>query len=179
MDYLSRYNIYTVSYTHLLDISGAFDNAWWPFVLYQLRRYNCPQYLQTLIRSYLTDREVVFEMEGARRSKTLTKGCPQGSILGPILWNVIFEDLLRQDYGDDVHIVAYADDAMLIVGGRSRTDLVEAAEPGKKGISALLLRASSKFIKYNLVKENLSQELFFRTFQSLFSTLLNRTLQQV
>lgn len=57
--------------------------------------------------------------------------------------------------------------------------LVEAAEPGKKGISALLLRASSKFIKYNLVKENLSQELFFRTFQSLFSTLLNRTLQQV
>ena len=76
-----------------------------------------------MITSYLAEREVFFEFEGARHSKMLTKGCPQGSILGPIFWNIIFEDFLIQDFGNDVHAIAYADDAMLLIEGRSRVDL--------------------------------------------------------
>ena len=44
-------------------------------------------------------------------------------ILGPLLWNIVFEDFLTQNFGEDVHLVAYADDAMLVIDGRSRTDL--------------------------------------------------------
>ena len=58
-----------------LDISGAFDNAWCPFLLDQLQRINCPGYVLKLIESYLSEREVIFEFEGARHSKTLSKGC--------------------------------------------------------------------------------------------------------
>ena len=40
-----------------LDISGAFDNAWWPFLLDQLQQINCPGYILRLITSYLAERE--------------------------------------------------------------------------------------------------------------------------
>lgn len=77
-----------------LDISGAFDNAWWPLVMANLRESGCPDYLLKLIANYLEGRTVEFEWGSAKVSKTLTKGCPQGSILGPLLWNVMFEPLL-------------------------------------------------------------------------------------
>lgn len=56
-------------------------------------------------------------MDGARSSKTLTTGCPQGSILALILLNVAFEDYLRQDFGEDMNVVAYAHDTMLMIQG--------------------------------------------------------------
>lgn len=74
-----------------LDISGAFDNAWWPGILYYLRSHGCPSGLMIVLQSYLKDRRVDFEWEGARVEKSLTKGSPQGSILGPLLWNIMFD----------------------------------------------------------------------------------------
>lgn len=47
-----------------LDISGAFDNAWWPLILVTLRRHECPAELLRLLKSYLTNRTTVFEWEG-------------------------------------------------------------------------------------------------------------------
>lgn len=98
-----------------LDISGAFDNAWWPLILLKLNEAECPRELYQLLQSYLTDRTATLYIGQSQKSKTLTKGCPQGSVLGPILWNVLFEDLLRTNLGQDVTIQAYADDAVVIV----------------------------------------------------------------
>ena len=39
--------------------------------------------------------------------------------MGKILWNIIFEDFLIQDFGDDVHVIDYADDAMVLIQGGS------------------------------------------------------------
>lgn len=128
-----------------LDISGAFDNAWWPFLMERLHDINCPGYLLKLLQSYLTERRVIFEFEGARHTKELTKGCPQGSILGPLLWNIIFEDFLSQDFGDDVHVVAYADDAMLIIQGRSRVDLETRAARALRTVEEWSSRAKLQF----------------------------------
>lgn len=57
--------------------------------------------------------------------KTLTKGCSQGLVLGSILWNVLFEDLLRMALGEGTSLIAYADDVVLLVSGNSRNDLEE------------------------------------------------------
>ena len=128
-----------------LDISGAFDNAWWPFLMERLHEIHCPGYLLQLLQSYLKERRVIFEFEGARHTKELTKGCPQGSILGPLLWNIIFEDFLTQDFGDDVHVVAYADDAMLVIQGRSRVDLENRAARGLRTVEEWSSRAKLQF----------------------------------
>lgn len=110
-----------------LDISGAFDNAWWPFILWQLRNAGCPADLYNLIHSYLMNRTATLSWDGVTATKNLTKGCPQGSILGPVLWNVVFETFLRHDFGADVRIIAYADDAVIVVPGTTHLDLEEKA----------------------------------------------------
>lgn len=52
--------------------------------------------------------------------KKLSKGCPQGSVVGPDLWNVCFDKVLRKLVEAGVVVIAYADDLILIVHGNSR-----------------------------------------------------------
>lgn len=108
-----------------LDISGAFDNAWWPLILYNLKMAGCPGELFRIIKNFLSERVAVLWLGNEESVKTLTKGCPQGSVLGPILWNVLFEDFLRMATGEGTSLIAYADDVVLLVEGGSRNELEE------------------------------------------------------
>lgn len=82
------------------------------------RALDVPGLLEVL-RSYLQDRQFNFAWEGTRVRKFLTKACPQGSILDPLLWNIMFETLLRVDISVKNKIIAYADDAVLLISGDS------------------------------------------------------------
>ncbi|GHJ61407.1 hypothetical protein NOK12_39250 [Nocardioides sp. OK12] len=42
----------------LFDISGAFDNVWWPLVLKALRDRDCPRNVFNVMTSYFADRKV-------------------------------------------------------------------------------------------------------------------------
>ena len=35
-----------------LDVQGAFDAAWWPGILNEIRKYKCPKNLYELTKSY-------------------------------------------------------------------------------------------------------------------------------
>lgn len=98
-----------------LDIKGAFDNAWWPHLLSQLTRLNCPENIYRVFKDYLSDRTVEIRYAGAYCNKSTNKGCIQGSACGPVLWNVVLDELLQLPYHPDVHIQAFADDVLLIV----------------------------------------------------------------
>jgi len=37
-----------------LDVQGAFDAAWWPGILRELKEYKCPKNLYKLTMSYFT-----------------------------------------------------------------------------------------------------------------------------
>ncbi|UYV67514.1 hypothetical protein LAZ67_5001032 [Cordylochernes scorpioides] len=49
--------------------------------------------------------------------RRISKGCPQGSVLGPFLWNIVFDELLTLDYRNNVFPQAYADDLVVVVSG--------------------------------------------------------------
>ena len=104
-----------------LDIKGAFDHVSWSVVLEQLRHYQVPAYLCRIVASYFHDRHVYYE--GAER--TLERGCPQGSVLGPLLWNVAYNEVLSITNGPYSTAVCYADDTLLIVAADTENDLVE------------------------------------------------------
>lgn len=107
-----------------VDIEGAFNNVWWPLVLHALKEINCPIDLYKLIKDYFTDREVIMRNSQDTKSKRVTKGCPQGSVLGPKFWNIIFDKAIRAvEEAQEATVVAYADDIAFLIESDGRRGL--------------------------------------------------------
>lgn len=106
-----------------LDISNAFNNLWWPAIIKEIKSIESSNQLVRIIKSYLSDRQVVFKTESGCIIREVNKGCPQGSVLGPALWNVVFNDLLKKFGVRNIRIVAFADDVVVIVIGNSRREI--------------------------------------------------------
>ena len=95
----------------LFDIPGAFDNVWWPLVVKSLRERGCPRNVFDVLKRYFDNRRVGIEIGSIKMTKRATRGCPQGSVLGPASWNLMFDDLLRSSVESVSNkCVAYADD---------------------------------------------------------------------
>ena len=58
------------------DISGAFDNVWWPKVLDNLRKRECPDNAFKVLTNYFEDRSVKITLGDIEVSKRPTRGCP-------------------------------------------------------------------------------------------------------
>lgn len=106
-----------------LDISGAFDNAWWPILLLKLKIRGCPRNIYSLIYSYFSFGSAKLKLGHYAVSKALTMGCPQGSVVGPYLWNLGFDDFLTIPLPQGCSLTAYADDGLLLIHSNSRSGL--------------------------------------------------------
>ncbi|CAK1544678.1 unnamed protein product [Leptosia nina] len=106
-----------------LDIKAAFDNAWWPAVFARLRHYDCPSNIYYILLSYVQNRTVGIDFSDISATKTMSRGCVQGSVCGPTMWNLIMDELLDIDLPTGCHIQAYADDVLLITHSTSLSDL--------------------------------------------------------
>ncbi|CAB0041976.1 unnamed protein product [Trichogramma brassicae] len=106
----------------LFDITGALDNLRWHSVMEELATRSCPGNIWQLVRDYLDGRTVSLTSDGSRVTRVVKKGAPQGSILGPDMWNMCMDPVLREVQERGGEIVAYADDLLLLVPGDSRTD---------------------------------------------------------
>ena len=68
----------------------------------------------SILKDYLTDREVSLEFAGVTVSKFLSCGCPQGGVLSPPIWNLYIDSLLRLLVDLGVDVQGWADD--IVVG---------------------------------------------------------------
>ncbi|GFV75567.1 uncharacterized protein TNCV_2240161 [Trichonephila clavipes] len=63
------------------------------------------------------------------KEKFLNKGCPQGSVSGPFLWNVIINDFLEKILAfSSCETIAFADDLLLCFQGKSFHDICRQAQ---------------------------------------------------
>ncbi|GBN22749.1 hypothetical protein AVEN_38017-1 [Araneus ventricosus] len=69
-----------------LDIKGAFDNAWWPSILSILKETGIPENMLHLLKSFLSERTAGLALGPSRQTFPSEKGCPLGSVSGPILF---------------------------------------------------------------------------------------------
>lgn len=72
-----------------LDINNAFNSLKWSQIRKALRDKEIPSYIRRIIDSYLSDRSIEYPSnDGCTIRKIITAGAPQGSVLGPTLWNL-------------------------------------------------------------------------------------------
>ncbi|KAL1116400.1 hypothetical protein AAG570_004874 [Ranatra chinensis] len=125
-----------------LDIQGAFDNVWWPYVMHRLKEMDCLRNLYRIILDYFRDREVTLRANYYTQRKFAEKGCPQGSVMGQHLWNIVLDEVLKRN--ENVEKIAFADDCLLIVKDGSRLSLERKAQQAIDEITDWCARAKFK-----------------------------------
>lgn len=142
-----------------LDISNAFNNLWWPAVIRALRKMNCSKQILGIIQDYLSKRIVIFRTESGSVERRVNEGCPQGSLLGPVLWNIVFNELLEEFEESGIEIVAFADDVVIIFDGDTRRQLEilgqKAVEIAEKWCHKFKMKLSEKKTEMMLNKGKL------------------------
>lgn len=121
-----------------LDIKNAFNSVPWSAIRLALLRRGFPEYLRRIIDSYLHDRMIMYPVaNGTYDSCSVEAGVPQGSVLGPLLWNIVFDTVPRSECVTGCKVICYADDTLLLaVAG----DPYSAAARASDQISVVLQR---------------------------------------
>ena len=101
-----------------LDISNAFNTLPWEKIREGLRRKGVPPYLEEVIGAYLGGRAVSYrDGKGDLVRWPMSRGVPQGSVLGPLLWNLDYDWAINRSTPAGVSLVCYADDTLVVVSG--------------------------------------------------------------
>ena len=96
------------TYCVFFDVRKAFDRVHLPTLTKILCDYECPMYLTRWIVCYLSDRKCYV----GSSEFDLINGVPQGSVLGPILFQIYVSHVMK-DVQPDVFNQAYADDFLV------------------------------------------------------------------
>lgn len=105
-----------------LDIEGAFDNVNQDILINKMHREMGNDTIKYWLYEFILNRRIRIK-KGSLESKSrdICTGVPQGSALGPILWNYIIHDI-----DDDITIpgelelLRYADDIILVYSGSDK-----------------------------------------------------------
>ena len=89
------------------DLSKAFDSLHPSLMISKLKAYGFQDELRDLLRSYLCNRLNQVNLGAISEWKRTDRGCPQGSALGPLLWDIFQNDLT---YVITSHLSIYSDD---------------------------------------------------------------------
>lgn len=125
-----------------LDIKNAFNSANWRFVRRALVKMKTPAYLLEIIDSYFNNRRLRYVSENGIEFYDITAGVPQGSILGPLLWNIMYDEVLRLRLPAEVKIIGFADDIAIVTVAKHIHKVEAATNTAIEEIRAWLKTAS-------------------------------------
>ena len=104
----------------LTDMSKAFDSLHPPLLLSKLKAYGFQDNVVELLKIYLSNRKNRVKMGSNISSNSfVNRVCPQGSALGPLLWNVFPNDLFCHVrrismYADDISFTTQVETYLLL-----------------------------------------------------------------
>ena len=113
----SNFNNQLVTIATFLDVEKAFDKAWHNGILYKMIAHNMNLDLIKFIQSFLADRSFTVARYGRQSTiKFMEAGVPQGSVLAPLLYNILICDTPAEP---GTYKALYADDTCLFATERN------------------------------------------------------------
>lgn len=107
-----------------VDVKNAFNSASWQIILDELRKRRINEKIISIISSYLSNRKILLEAEGQEKEMSVNSGVPQGSVLGPTLWNILYDELLEIEQPDGIQLLAFADDVAIVASAMNEEILM-------------------------------------------------------
>ncbi|XP_070138648.1 uncharacterized protein [Drosophila bipectinata] len=137
-------------------LKNAFNTANWLRTLEALKELRIPEYLMNMVDSYLSDRILLYDTREGQKDRVDSARAPQGSVLGPLLRNTMYDGVFRLPMAEgSIITTAFArygrpawtvsDDAALVIEGlipikelvRERKELANMAQDS---LSSALVR---------------------------------------
>ncbi|KMQ91279.1 reverse transcriptase [Lasius niger] len=114
-----------------LDIANAFNTLPWECIRRALEFHRVPPYIRKVVGDYLKDRCITYlgRYKTPYRRET-NRRIPQGSVLGPLLWNLGYDWVLRGALLTGLSVVCVADDTLVMARGDSWEEAVRLARVG-------------------------------------------------
>jgi len=110
-----------IAFAAFLDIEGAFDRTSFTSMNAALSRHEVNKTIVRWTNNMLRGRQVQATLNGETMEVSVAKGCPQGGVLSPLLWDMVVDELLKELNSMGIYTQGYADDiAILVVGNNMR-----------------------------------------------------------
>ena len=133
-----------------LDIQGAFDNLPHDKIEESLKKTKAEQFAIRWITNMIKSRTITLKSGPTTLTWKISKGCPQGGVLSPFLWNLVLDDLLTS-LNLHGNLLAYADDLLILQEGSNR-NLMIAKETTREHVSKIYDWCRSKGLELSTLK---------------------------
>ena len=109
-----------VLWPHLFYVKKAYDSLWHARLLYKLKNIGITRMTFQCFKIFLSERCICTRVGKTYSSnKTIDMGILQGSVIPPILFNIIIHDLPKV-LSNNKHVTQYADDIAIWVNTTPR-----------------------------------------------------------
>lgn len=125
-----------------LDIRNAFNSADWVQIRRSLIKMKSPYYLTRIVENYFENRQLTYHTDDGPKYYNISAGVPQGSVLGPLLWNLMYDGVLRLALPKGVKIVGFADDIAVITVAKNIPEVEQATNEAIRVIKKWLVSAN-------------------------------------
>ena len=153
-----QYGVVTV-----LDVEGAFSRATFNSIMNGLIRNGVDNMTTKWVHSMLIGRSVTASIQEVSRDRGVERGCPQGGVLSPLLWNLVVDEILNelkiklpqvysQGFADDLSLYATGIDPQTVTG--SMQTAVNMVERWCSKVSLSVDKKASAMIVTRLKKYN-------------------------
>ena len=135
-----------------INLSRAFDSTSHVILLKKLSELNFTDEAISMIKSYLNERIQKVTLSTCESDWIqLYQGVPQGTILGPLLFNVYVNNMIER-IDNSCNLVQYADDTMIFTSNKNVYDSLKALEKN--------IRALERYFESHLLTINASKTEF-------------------